>query len=98
MTQLTPKQRAGLRSRANGLETIVQIGKNPISPELVKQVDDALTARELIKLQVLPSAPYTPREACGLLCEATGAAPVQVIGSRFVLYRPNPEKPVIRLD
>jgi RNA-binding protein len=47
---------------------------------------------------VLDTAPYSAREAAELLAEKTGAAVVQSIGSRFVLYRPNPEKPVIRLD
>jgi RNA-binding protein len=46
---------------------------------------------------VLESSPSTARELCALLCEKTGAVPVQVIGRRFVIYRPNPENPVIRL-
>ncbi len=98
MIQLTAKQRANLRAQANGIDTILQIGKNPISPELIKQVDDALTARELIKLRVLPSSLFTAREACDALCEATEALPVQVIGSRLVIFRRNRKKPVIEID
>lgn len=96
--ELTSKQRAYLRGLANPLDTIVQIGKNPVSPELVKQVDDALTARELIKLRVLNNSMYSAREAAAELAEATHSAVVQVIGTKFVLYRPNRKKPVIVLD
>ncbi len=96
--ELTSKQRACLRGLANPLDTIVQIGKNPVSPELVKQVDDALTARELIKLRVLNNSMYSAREAAAELAEATHSAVVQVIGTKFVLYRPNRKKPVIVLD
>ncbi len=94
---LTSKQRAELRALANPIDTILQVGKNEISDALVTQVKDALTARELIKLRVLETAPYNPREAAELLAERTGAEVVQVIGTRFVLYRRNPKKPVIQL-
>ena len=95
---LTSKQRAKLRSLANTMETILQIGKGGINDQLIKQVDDALTARELIKLHVLETAPETPRESMGVLTEATGSEPVQVIGRRLVLYRRNEKEPVIQLD
>ena len=64
---------------------------------LVKQVDDALTARELIKLRVLETSPAPVREVAQQLAEATGSEVVQVIGMKLVLYRRNPEKPVIDL-
>ena len=54
---ITSKQRAALRSQSNGMETIFQIGKGGISDMLVQQVEDALKAREMIKLRVLESAP-----------------------------------------
>ena len=94
---ITSKQRAKLRSQSNGLETIFQIGKGGISDMLVQQVNDALKAREMIKLRVLENSGYTAREAAEALAEQTGAEVVQVIGSRFVLYRRNPKKPVIEL-
>ena len=94
---LTSKQRAVLRGMANNLETIFQVGKGGISDTLVAQTADALRARELIKLRVLESSGYTAREAAEALAEQTGAEVVQVIGSRFVLYRRNPKKPVIEL-
>ncbi|BCI60251.1 ribosome assembly RNA-binding protein YhbY [Solibaculum mannosilyticum] len=94
---LTSKQRAQLRGMANRMETIFQVGKGGIGPALIKQVDDALLARELIKMRVLETSPESSREAADQIAEATHADVVQVIGQRFVLYRPNPEKPVIQL-
>ena len=85
--ELTSKQRAQLRGLANGIDTIVHIGKDGITDNLVKQTDDALEARELIKCRVLESAMLTAREACGELSRLTRSEPVQVIGTRFVLYR-----------
>ena len=95
---LTSKQRARLRALANPLETIMQVGKSGVMPELAASVGDALTARELIKLRALETCPTSPRETAQQLAQAAGAEVVQVIGTRFVLYRANPAKPVIRLD
>ena len=89
---LTSKQRSRLRAYANKTETIMQIGKDGISEKLVKQVDDALTARELIKLRVLESSPLTAAEAAEKLACDTNSESVMIIGSRFVLYRRNPRK------
>jgi len=94
---LTSKQRATLRALANPMETILQVGKSGIGQALITQVDDALTARELIKLRTLPTCEHNAREAAELLAEKTGAQVVQVIGTRFVLYRNNPEKDIIKL-
>lgn len=94
---LTSKQRAQLRALANPLETILQVGKSGVGEQLVKQVDDALTARELIKLRVLETAPGTVREIAEELAAAAGAEVVLTIGTRFVLYRRNSKKPVIQL-
>ena len=74
------------------------MGKGGIQDALVKQVDEALTARELIKLRALETAPDSPRQIAGQLAGATGAEVVQVIGTRFVLYRRNPEHPQISPD
>ena len=84
---LNSRQRAQLRGMANSYETILQIGKGGISPETKKQVDDALEARELIKLRTLETSPLTSREAADQLALMVGADVVQVIGSRFILYR-----------
>ncbi len=95
---LTSKQRARLKSIAASTETILQIGKGGVGEQLVKQVDDALTARELVKLRALETAPEEPGELAQALAEATGSQVVQVIGRPLVLYRKNPKKPVILLD
>lgn len=84
---LTSKQRAQLRSLANQIDTIFQIGKSGINEQLIKQVDDALEARELIKLRTLETSPVSPREAADQIAQLVSADVVQVIGSRFVLYR-----------
>ena len=94
---LTSKQRAYLRSLANPLDTILMVGKSGLSPELVKQADDALTARELIKGRALETAPLSPRDAAEELARETGAEVVQVIGTRFVLFRRNLQSPKISL-
>ena len=85
--ELTSKQRAQLRALANGMEPVVHIGKEPIGDALIKQAGDALEARELIKCRVLETAELTPREAAQALAEATRSEVVQVIGTKFVLFR-----------
>ena len=85
--ELTSKQRAQLRAMANSLEPVVHIGKEGIGDNLVKQADDALEARELIKCRVLENCELTAREACDELSKRTRSEQVQVIGTKFVLYR-----------
>ena len=94
---LNSKQRAYLRGLANNLETILIIGKGEITNNIIMQADTALTARELIKGKRLESSAYSARECADLLAEQCGADVVQVIGSKFILYRPNPDEPVITL-
>lgn len=94
---MTGKQRAYLRSLANGAETIVHIGKGGITENVVRQMSEALLARELVKGRVLESSLLSAAEACQAMAEATGAEGIQVIGSRFVLYRPHPETPKLKL-
>ncbi len=95
---LTSKQRAYLRSLAVNEDTILMMGKSGMSPELAKQADDALEKRELIKGRVLPeTCPVSPREAAEELAQKTGSDVVQVIGSRFVLYRRKKKDPKIVL-
>lgn len=94
---MTGKQRAYLRRLANGADTIVHIGKGGITENVVKQTAEALLARELVKCRVLEASLLTAAEASAQLGEATGAEGVQVIGSRFVLYKPNPDKPKLTL-
>lgn len=92
---LTSKQRAYLRGIAAEYETIFQIGKGGVTEQLCKEINDALRKRELIKLRVLDNSGWTSREAADAVAEQTGADVVQVIGSRFVLFKRNPKEPVI---
>lgn len=89
---MTGKERAAFRAKANSLEPLFQIGKGGISDAFIKQTDDALKARELIKIKVLlDSSPVTPREVADEISKATGADVIQVIGGVIVLYRESPE-------
>ncbi len=94
---MTSKQRAYLRSLAQSLDTIFQVGKGGVGDNMIKQVSDALEARELIKLRVLDNCDCTAREAAEIISEATEAEVVQVIGTKFVLYRQSKEKKKIEL-
>ncbi len=84
---INSRQRAQLRGLANGIDTILHVGKDGVTENVVRQCSDALEARELIKGKVLENSLLTAREVCDALCEACRAEPVQVIGSKFVLYR-----------
>ena len=90
---ITSKQRAYLRGLANTLDPILHVGKDGLNDNLLKQADDALTARELIKGTVLQNCPISAREALDEIAAAVGAEPVQTVGKRFVLYRANPDEP-----
>lgn len=90
--ELTSKQRAQLRGLANSIDTILHVGKEGIGDNLVKQADDALEARELIKGKVLENCLLTSREAAEELAQKTRSDVVQVIGTKFVLYRPTHRK------
>lgn len=84
---MTSKQRAYLRSLANSVTAILQIGKNGINDNLIKQVNDALEARELIKVSVLETAPDEKRILADELASSTNAILVQVLGNKITLYR-----------
>ncbi len=92
MADLTSKQRAQLRALANPLEPIVHIGKGNLGEELIRQANEALEARELIKCRVLETSDYTAREAAEALGRATRSEVVQVIGTKFILYRQSHKK------
>ena len=94
---ITSKQRSQLKSIAQNEDTIIMIGKSGINETVISSVKDALKAREIVKGRVLDNSMVTPREACDALAEACGAEPVQVIGSKFVLYKRNNENPKIQL-
>ncbi len=97
---LTSKQRAHLRSIAQGYSCIFYVGKNGIGDELINQLEAAINSRELIKVGVQENCDYTSREAADEIAAQLGADVVQVIGRKFVLWRrsKDPKKRVIELD
>lgn len=94
---LTGRQKRHLRSLAHHLKPVVIIGGDRLSPGLLQKVNDELAAHELIKIRITDGDRDELAETEATLTEATGAALVQTIGYTLVLYRPDPEEPVIRL-
>lgn len=87
---LTPRERAGLKARAHGLEPVVQVGQAGLSDALVAEVDRALQAHELIKVKLGGADRETRATLTQDLCARTGAAEVQQVGRVAVLWRPRP--------
>ncbi len=94
---LTSKQRAYLKSLSTNIDTIFQIGKASLTPAITNAVDDALEKRELVKISVLKNCFDDPRELAEMVAERTHSNVVQVIGKRFILYRPSKKAPKIEL-
>ena len=84
---MNSKQRAFFFFFANNITSIFQVGKNGISENLIKQVDDALEARELIKLNVLETSPDDIEEVANSIAEKTNSTLVQIMGNKITLYR-----------
>ena len=89
---MTTKQRAYLKSLAMTMDPIFQIGKNSMTPELTKAVEEALNARELIKVSVLKNCADDPRALAEIHAERTKSQVVQVIGKKIVLYKEGQDK------
>ena len=89
---MTTKQRAYLKGLAMNLDPIFQIGKASLTPEFTASIDEALEARELIKISVLKNCMDEPKELAQTLAERTRSAVVQVIGKKIVLYREADDK------
>ena len=94
---LNSKQRAYLRSLAQNLDTIFQVGKGGIGEELCAQLSNVFEARELIKIRVLESSGYSAREAADEIASAIGAEVAGTIGTKIILYRPSEKKRKIEL-
>ena len=94
---ITSKQRSQLRGLAAAEDTIIQVGKGGINDNLIASVSAALKARELVKGRVLENSMLSAREACDALSEACKAEQVQVIGTKFALYKRNDKEPRIVL-
>ena len=95
---LTSKQRAYLRGKASVMDTIFQIGKGGINDNMIKQLNDALEARELIKIRTLDNSDVSPREAADKISEILGAEVAGVIGSKIILYRESRKHKKISLE
>ena len=89
---MTTKQRAYLKSLAMTMEPVFQLGKSSLTPEFTKAVDEALAARELIKVSVLKNCADDPKALAQLLAARTRSDVVQVIGRKIVLYREGNDK------
>ena len=94
---MTSKQRAYLKSLAMTMEPILQIGKSSLTPELCQAVDEALEARELIKLHMLKNCFDDCNQIAQMLAERTRSEVIQVIGKKIVLYRESKTKKRIEL-
>lgn len=94
---LTSKQRAHLRGLANKTETIFHVGKGGITPELTQAIDDALEARELVKIDLLNNCVMEAGEVADIIRERTRSEVVQEIGKKIVFYRRSKKKQVIEL-
>ena len=93
---LTSKQRAYLRKLAHDFDPVFQIGKEGVTPEVVKAVHEVLEKRELVKLNVLKTCEDDLRLVADKVSKRTHSECVQMIGRRFVIYRAA-KKPVIEL-
>lgn len=94
---MTSKQRAYLKSLAMKITPILQIGKSSVTPELTSAVDEALEARELIKMHILKNCFDDPKEIAQVIAERTRSEVVQVIGKKVVLYRESKDNKKIEL-
>lgn len=94
---LTSKQRAYLKSLANGIDPIFQVGKSSLTPEFTESVGDAFNTRELLKIAVLKNCADDPKELAQMIAERTHSDVVQVIGKKIILYKPDKKDPKIVL-
>lgn len=94
---MTSKQRAYLKSLASKLDPIFQVGKASLTPELTEAIGQAFNNNELIKVAVLKNCLDDPHEIAQMVADRTHSQVVQVIGKKFVLYKPDKDKPKIQL-
>ena len=94
---ITGKQRAYLRSLAQKITPIFQIGKNGIEEAFLVQIEQALEKSELIKIKVLENSGMETREASDIICSKIGCEGIQAIGNKIVLYKKSKNNPKIEL-
>ena len=95
---MTSKQRAYLKSLANSLEPIFQVGKSSLTPEFTEAISEAFNTRELLKIAVLKNCIDDPKEIAAVVAERTHSQVVQVIGKKIILYKPDKKNPKIILE
>lgn len=95
--EMTSKQRAYLKSLASNLNPIFQVGKSSLTPEVTEAIGESFNNNELIKVAVLKNCIDDPREIAQVVAERTHSQVVQVIGKKFILYKPFKENPKIQL-
>ena len=95
--ELTSKQRAYLKSLANGIDPIFQVGKASLTPEFTESVADAFNTRELLKIAVLKNCADDPKAIAEAVAGRTHSQVVQVIGKKIILYKPDKKNPKIVL-
>lgn len=94
---MTSKQRAYLKSLANTINPIYQVGKSSLTPEFIKGIEEAFHTRELLKIAVLKNCMDDPNEIAQTIAERTHSQVVHVIGKKIVLYKPDKKNPKIVL-
>ena len=94
---ITGKQRSYLKSLANNLTPLIQVGKNGVSDGLIEQIDVLLENHELVKITVLQNSPVTAKEIVDEIIDGTGAEFVQQIGSKLTIYRESKENKTIEI-
>jgi len=97
VTEMSGKDRRALRALGHHLKPVVQVGQHGITPALIQATEEALATHELIKVRILEGAPVDRKEAATGLAEGTGAELAQLLGRTFLLYKPHPEKPKLRI-
>ena len=94
---MTSKQRSYLKGLAMNLEPVFQIGKSSVTPENVEAISEVFNTRDLVKISILKNCLDDPKEVANTVAERTRSQVVQVIGKKFVLYKPFKENPKIIL-
>lgn len=84
---ISTKERAMLRGIANNLPDLVYVGKDGVTDNVIKQINDNLLAHELIKIKVQPNADANAKELVNVICEKCGCEPVSVCGGKIVVYK-----------
>lgn len=89
---MTSKERSRLKSMANGLQPVTQIGKGGLSDNLIEALSEALEARELIKVNILETADSDADNVAQNAADLLGAQVVAVIGRKAIFYRRSSRK------